>query len=752
MVCEPGAWKLDGLVRCDTADVSPALARAATGPILQAWEPPTWLLPHQRPAAQRIAGILSVLDGAVLADAVGLGKTYVSLAVGSLYGRVLAVVPAALVSQWRRTATHLGLEIAIVTHEGLSRRGDLPDANLVIVDEAHRFRSPSTQRYDRLARGVVGARLLLVTATPVVNHAADLVNLLRLFLPDHGLAAVGVPSLEQAITRRSHVVLSDAVAVLSVARTARSLPSLHHRLPHPVDIDLGKPPPLAPSLLEDVLDRVERLDFDAFEGSGAAPLLRVHMLHRLASSVEALRVTLRRHLAYLDRAVTAARAGVRLPRIRSRQLFGPGDDLQLEIPWLDTVSADRDLETALSAERARLLELLRLLPNRGHRNPKAERLSRLLRSHRHSRVIVFTAAVSTATDLAFRLGWRRTAVVGAGQARIATGPIPVDDALDRFAPDARRAHRPPAAGQVARLIATDLISEGLDLQDADVVVHYDLPWTPVRLAQRVGRVARLGSAHRRARVFWLRPPIALDRRLRMERRIAVKTTIQLETLVPETSGVGVARRLNTLLELREQLCLLCAEHAHSRNTRTSSATGVSSIAVVRGPACLAAAVRWTRGGQSIPQVVALAGDPPGEIHDVRERYLRIEDLLSRPPSLLRPPAGLTRALWRACRDRLAPTGHGPTDTSARRLRRRVLARGLVASRRRDAQSVAILDKILDHLGSGEPVGRTRELERILDHGETLGLLERWCTRGGPRHGIWDVEFDAILTGDGTIIE
>ena len=43
------------------------------------------------------------------------------------------------------------------------------------------------------------------------------------------------------------------------------------------------------------------------------------------------------------------------------------------------------------------------------------------------------------------------------------------------------------------LIATDLLSEGLNLQDASVVVHLDLPWTAARLTQRIGRVWRVGA-------------------------------------------------------------------------------------------------------------------------------------------------------------------------------------------------------------------------------------------------------------------
>jgi len=40
-----------------------------------------------------------------------------------------------------------------------------------------------------------------------------------------------------------------------------------------------------------------------------------------------------------------------------------------------------------------------------------------------------------------------------------------------------------------------VLSEGLNLQDADLVINYDLHWNPVRLIQRVGRIDRLGSAH-----------------------------------------------------------------------------------------------------------------------------------------------------------------------------------------------------------------------------------------------------------------
>src|SRR5207247_10205605 len=94
-----------------------------------------------------------------------------------------------------------------------------PSAPLAVLAEAHRFRNPETNRYHALARMVVGSRVLLVTATPIHNSVADLLHLLRLFLRDHALAALGVPSLRNAARREADRSLAHAaVARVVVAR------------------------------------------------------------------------------------------------------------------------------------------------------------------------------------------------------------------------------------------------------------------------------------------------------------------------------------------------------------------------------------------------------------------------------------------------------------------------------------------------------------------------------------------------------
>src|SRR5207237_8297231 len=118
------------------------------------------------------------------------------------HGRFRRVVPAVLVPQWRELMDRFGVRDArIITHESLSPAHPRSYAHFpasprfVVVDEAHRFRNPDTNRYRALARLVVGSHVLLVTATPIHNCVAALLPVLRLFLRDHALAALGVPSL-----------------------------------------------------------------------------------------------------------------------------------------------------------------------------------------------------------------------------------------------------------------------------------------------------------------------------------------------------------------------------------------------------------------------------------------------------------------------------------------------------------------------------------------------------------------------------
>src|SRR5205823_5397350 len=104
------------------------------------------------------------------------------------------------------------------------------------------------------------------------------------------------------------------------------------------------------------------------------------------------------------------------------------------------------------------------------------------------KVLVFTQFADTANYLTSqlqRLGVDRVTAVTGG----ADNPT---ELAWRFSPVSNEQTYPPAR-QLQALIATDVLSEGQNLQDAAIVVNYDLPWAIIRLIQRAGRVDRIGQ-------------------------------------------------------------------------------------------------------------------------------------------------------------------------------------------------------------------------------------------------------------------
>lgn len=722
------------------AAAPPAVAALAARAVLDlpppgsgaAW--PSWLAPHQVPAAERLVAILRRHGGALLADAVGLGKSYVALAVaGALGGRFALVVPAILVPQWRALAARLGTAPeTVLTHEALSRpaarTAPRRRLELVVVDEAHRFRNPGAKRYRALATLVVGARVLLVTATPVHNRLADVLHLVRLFLRDHALAALGVPSLAAAARGEiDRATLAAVVARLSVARSRHYVRAEYGAAPFPLVFPQRAPGAVIRAAPADDA-RVAQLVAGVRElaaGQPAGPLFRMTLLLRLASSLAAFRATLRRYRAFLSLARDAARAGRTLGRREYRALGAPeeleqGDGFQLPLflppasaaagPWLE-----RDPGLA-----RRLWELAR--PGD---DPKAEALARLLAA-RPGKTIVFVTARATATYLLARLRGMRAAAVAGDTGWFAAGRATPREVVRAFAPGAQRVRRPPSALETDVLIATDVLSEGLNLEDAARVVHYDVPWTPARLAQRVGRIDRIGSAHARIETIAVLPPPALERALALEGRLAAKLTAQRLAGAAELEGIGTGPdhagaldwcdRLQRLaaagpaapagacaaVTLEERVVLLVVRigdlvEAFLVDRRGAHADPVRATAVLERAAA-------ARPCPLDPTVVARAARRVAPL--VRARLARVAD-----------------ARWRAA-DRHRP---------GRRLLPWALAAARRAARHGDGAALARLDTLVARLALGMTAGETLLLEALLERRAPLAVrdLLAWHERLPP---------------------
>jgi len=199
-----------------------------------------------------------------------------------------------------------------------------------------------------------------------------------------------------------------------------------------------------------------------------------------------------------------------------------GDDAtQLAFPELLSDPLSEDVSALLESVRAHATGARRALAllatTDGAMDGQRCGILRDIRSrHRGERIVVFSQFADTVREIFARLrADGGVASVTANGALVAGGPLTRSQVLSRFAPVASSSRAPSRAEAIDVLIATDLLSEGLNLQDAAVVVHLDLPWTSARLTQRLGRIWRIGSQHARVHEYAIAPPAAADQVLRV---------------------------------------------------------------------------------------------------------------------------------------------------------------------------------------------------------------------------------------------
>jgi hypothetical protein len=482
---------------------------------------PAWLLPHQADAVNRAGTILDRFGGVLIADGVGLGKTFVALALAAVErehgSEVVGIVPAALRPEWAAAFRRTGISVHLYTHTQLARSCPrLSDrVRLVIVDEAHAFRNPTTRRYAALADLTAGRRVALLTATPLNNTPADIAALVCLFTGRDRFREFGVPDLRAALRSPDPGSAMLAVAAISVCRSRRLVqerfPALGsafptRRLAPPVEYDLDA---AYAGALQALLEALARFAEATSSVERGAALLHLALLRRLESSRTALRRSLKRHRAFLLGLAEATACGRRLSRRDFHALFPrhDADDTQLVLlPLL--LGNGHALRADDIAERSHALEAALALVDAAEsaHDPKLGALVALLEGpFAGLKTLVFTEYRDTALYLARGLRHRFRLLAVTGQSAFAgLDRVPRRLALDAFAPVSRRAIADPLL-DARLLVATDVASEGMNLQDAAAVVNYDLPWNPVRVMQRVGRVDRLGALGRDVAVAHLLP-------------------------------------------------------------------------------------------------------------------------------------------------------------------------------------------------------------------------------------------------------
>ncbi len=314
------------------------------------------LTEFQEDAVKKARKILARYDGVMIADSVGLGKTWIGKKLLEDYAyhmrmKALVVSPASLRSMWERELNDATIPFQIVSQELLGQKDfpveDYADVDVILVEESHNFRNRISQRYQNLerivalngGRGRAGDRkkVILVTATPINNDLMDLYSQLALITQgDQGyFAGAGIGDLRRYFLRARHgsrdgrggVALFNLLDEAVVRRTRRFIrqaypeATIHGekvRFPErrlaTVEYDLEGTYEgiydqivsgigslhLAPYNLESYKKREEEVDeFERGREQALVGIFKSRYLKRFESSVTAFRISVRRALQFI---------------------------------------------------------------------------------------------------------------------------------------------------------------------------------------------------------------------------------------------------------------------------------------------------------------------------------------------------------------------------------------------------------------------------------------------------------------------
>ncbi len=295
-------------------------------------------------------------------------------------------------------------------------------------------------------------------------------------------------------------------------------------------------------------------------GTSLRGLMRVSLFKRFESSVYAFRQSIQRLLASHRAFERALDEGIVATGEESQAILYEADSYD-EVQLLDALQAveqkyeladfeEAQLRPAI-AHDIRILEKIYDLvkPITPDQDDKLQTLKRWLYigSKPHAPLItgkclIFTQYADTAKYLYEQLG------KGNGRYAVIYSQAKLDksEIVARFAPKANADvwERFKDKGEIDLLIATDVLSEGLNLQDCDCVVNYDLHWNPVRLIQRFGRIDRIGSPHDEIYGYNFLPETNLEKELHL--REILKRRIQEihDTIGEDTAILDPSEQLN----------------------------------------------------------------------------------------------------------------------------------------------------------------------------------------------------------------
>ena len=478
-------------------------------------------LPHQLHVLNRAMETNNIRY--ILADEVGLGKTIEAgmiireLKSRGLVSRILVVCPTGLVTQWAsemQEKFHEKFQVILPSdYDTIRRLTDNDDVygqfdqvispmdsikpiekhagwseekvekyneeriysiinsgwDLIIIDEAHRVAGSSGEvaRY-KLGNLLAQASpyLLLLSATPHNGKTEPFLRLIRL------LDADAFPNAKSIVREQVAPFLIRTEKREAIDNNGNLL--FKNRITHLVTISWDDRNNLQRELYEMVSSYVAKTYNKALRNrkkNMCLIFLLIIMQRMVTSSTAAIRQSLERRLNVLLEQRTC------VGNLREEDL----DELNIEDcveDALEAISLDMELESEELKQIISLAKQAQFQNQDAKVEPLLNEIDAILSEDRTQKVIIFTEFVATQTYLQELLVNRGYTIT------ILNGGMSIDE---------RNAAMQEFRTSTSIFISTDAGGEGLNLQFANIIINYDLPWNPMKIEQRCGRVDRIGQ-------------------------------------------------------------------------------------------------------------------------------------------------------------------------------------------------------------------------------------------------------------------
>jgi len=516
-------------------------------------------LKYQEQAVYSAKKILDEYGGVFLSDVVGLGKTYISaMLANQLPGRNLVIASPALIDRGNPNSwVNVFHDFKVSSHfesigklEKIIREGTEKYDN-IFIDEAHKFRSENNQSYELMQQICKGKKVILVTATPLNNRPWDILAQIKLFQKGKNSAIPGLKNLDSFFTGlekklkgldrqadydlymeivkdNARQIRDKVLKYIMVRRTRREI-----ELYFKEDIKAGgakfpkvnPPTPLFYQLdkkLNETFEETIRIVTNSFTYARYAPLLYLNdaltdfeqqqqrnllrfmktlLVKRLESSFYAFKKTIDRFIDSNEKFLTLYKEGnVYVSKKHFSKVFDCvlNEDFEGLQKLIDEEKAEEFKISEFSPQLKKDIEKdlkhlkwIKAIWNTIKTDPKLKSFSDEFKNNKvlwKNKVIVFTESKETAEYLSDQLEDILEEKIMLYHGSSAKKELEI--VIDNFDDKARN-----KKDDYRILIATEVLSEGINLHRANVVVNYDIPWNPVRMIQRVGRINRVDTPH-----------------------------------------------------------------------------------------------------------------------------------------------------------------------------------------------------------------------------------------------------------------